>query len=57
MTVLQERQENKTNMRCLPLLPCVLFPASLQIEAKTGDPEAGRAVYEKSCKACHGATG
>jgi mono/diheme cytochrome c family protein len=31
------------------------LPAGLALAA--GDAAAGKAVYEKSCKACHGATG
>jgi len=46
-------------MRLLcPLLTCVLASSSAHLLAKSGgDPEAGRTVYEKSCKSCHGATG
>lgn len=46
-------------MRVLcPLLTCVLASSSAHVLANSdGDKEAGKAVYEKSCKSCHGATG
>ena len=41
-----------------PLLTCILMSLPAHMVAKSGgDPEAGRAVYEKSCRTCHGATG
>ncbi len=43
---------------CIPILACMLISLPAQmIAASGGDPETGRAVYQKSCKACHGATG
>jgi mono/diheme cytochrome c family protein len=42
----------------LSLLTCIFVALPAHIAAKSGgDPDAGRAVYEKSCRACHGATG
>lgn len=42
----------------LPLLIGGLLVAPANLTAKSsGDTEAGRAVYEKACKSCHGATG
>jgi mono/diheme cytochrome c family protein len=32
------------------------LPAHM-VSKSGGDPEAGRAIYEKSCKTCHGPTG
>ena len=46
------------NINCLSLLTCVLMSLPVQMVAKSGgDAEAGRVVYEKSCRMCHGATG
>jgi mono/diheme cytochrome c family protein len=46
------------NRQCLLLLTClwIFLPAHMVAESG-GDPEAGRGVYQKSCRACHGATG
>ena len=44
-----------TNMRTL-----IIFSVSLSLSAALGmaaDAKAGQAVYNKSCKACHGADG
>jgi mono/diheme cytochrome c family protein len=37
------------------LASLLLFPASLALAA--GDATAGKAIYDKACKSCHGATG
>ena len=45
-------------LRCLQMLTCALIALPAYPAAKSdGDPVAGRALYEKSCRMCHGATG
>jgi mono/diheme cytochrome c family protein len=39
------------------LLVTALAAISVGPAMPAGDPVAGKAMYEKSCKACHGATG
>lgn len=42
----------------LSILTCLFLALPVYTTAKSaGDPERGRAVYEKSCRSCHGATG
>ena len=46
------------NRKCFSLLTCVFLLFSSHLVAKSsGDPQAGQAVYQKSCRACHGVTG
>lgn len=46
------------NRQCLPFLTCMFLSLPAQMVAMSGgDPAAGRAVYEKSCRTCHGAAG
>ena len=35
----------------------LLLTISAGLAVAAGDPAAGKAVYDKSCKTCHGATG
>jgi len=35
----------------------LLLTVSMGLAVAAGDPAAGKAVYDKSCKTCHGATG
>ena len=43
---------------CLPFLICVLMSVPVSMGAKGGgDVAAGGAIYQKTCKACHGPTG
>jgi mono/diheme cytochrome c family protein len=53
-----ESKGNEMKLQCLPLLTCMLMSLPAHMVAQSGgDPEAGRAVYQKSCRPCHGATG
>lgn len=43
---------------CLPFLICGLMSVPVLMGAKAdGDAAAGAAIYQKSCKTCHGPTG
>lgn len=45
-------------MRSRPLLIFLLvLGASVDLAAAAGDAHAGHAVYDKSCRACHGSEG
>ena len=39
------------------ILMTLLLTISAGLAVAAGDPAAGKAVYDKSCKTCHGATG
>ena len=39
------------------VLMTLVLTVSAGIAVAAGDPAAGKAVYDKSCKTCHGATG
>ena len=39
------------------LLPILLVVATAGLALAAGDATAGKAVYDKSCKSCHGADG
>jgi len=41
----------------LTLLITFFLTLSVTLAFAAGDAKAGKAVYDKSCKACHGATG
>ena len=42
--------------RTVPIL-AIAFVAGQSLLSAAGDAEKGKAVYDKTCKACHGATG
>ena len=44
-------------LQFLALLTCMMMYSAHAVAKSGGDPEVGRAVYEKSCRMCHGATG
>lgn len=39
------------------VLMTLVLTVSVGIAVAAGDPAAGKAVYDKTCKTCHGATG
>jgi mono/diheme cytochrome c family protein len=39
------------------LLMTLVLTVSAGVATAAGDPAAGKAVYDKTCKTCHGATG
>ena len=44
------------NINCPLLVTCALLSLPVQMAAKSGgDAQAGRVIYEKSCRVCHGA--
>src|SRR6266700_3565116 len=39
------------------ILMTLLLTVSTGLASAAGDPDAGKAVYDKACKTCHGPTG
>ena len=39
------------------LIKCAAFAGAASLAVAAGNPQAGKAVFEKSCRSCHGADG